>query len=219
MVILKINIQNRLFSLFLSSELIEMNKAERTKQFIIEQAAPIFNEKGIAGTSVDDVLKAAKVAKGCLYNHFENKEELSYQTTDYLLKKITDRTAAVMSKESSAKGKIYAYLDFNKNPLDTPIDGGCPIFNLAVEADDNNPVIKQKVKDTLLAGQKMFAKILKDGIKDGEFSNTLNPEEFAFKMFAAIEGAIVICRALDSTRLMHTLVKSLKNELSAFQLK
>jgi len=45
-------------------------KAERTRQFIIEQAAPLFNERGVAGVSIDDVLKVTRVAKGCLYGHF-----------------------------------------------------------------------------------------------------------------------------------------------------
>lgn len=194
-----------------------MSKAERTKQFIIEQAAPIFNEKGIAGTSIDDVLHAAKVAKGCLYNHFENKEALSNETADFLLKKITGRIGAVMGKETSAKAKIYAYLDFSKNPLDTFIEGGCPILNMAVEADDNNPAIKQKVRDTMVAGQKMFSAVLKEGIKNGEFTDALDPEEFAFKLFTAIEGATVVCRVLDSVKPMLSLIRNLKKELAGFE--
>ncbi len=196
-----------------------MSKAERTKQFIIEQAAPIFNEKGIAGTSVDDVLKASKVAKGCLYGHFENKEALAVETIDYLLKKISGRIGVVVSKGSSAKEKIFAYLDFNKDPLDTFIDGGCPIFNMAVDSDDTNPAIRQKVRETIVTGQKMFSDILKDGIKKGELADTLDPDEFAFKMFTAIEGATVVCRVLDSAKPMQGLIRSLKQELSAHEVK
>jgi AcrR family transcriptional regulator len=196
-----------------------MTKAERTKQFIIEQAASHFNEKGVAGTSVDDVLKAAKVAKGCLYDHFENKEALAVETVDYMLKKISYRVAEVMNRESSAKAKIFAYLDFNKDPLDTLINGGCPIFNMAVDSDDTNAVIKQKVRETLLAGNKGFSDILKEGIRRGEFSATLDPEEFAFKMFTAIEGATVMCRVFNNIRPMHGLIKNLKNELSSYELK
>lgn len=62
-----------------------MTKAERTKKFIIEQAAPIYNEKGVAGTNVDDVLDATKLTKGAIYSHFKNKDDLSMQVTDYLL--------------------------------------------------------------------------------------------------------------------------------------
>ena len=122
-----------------------MTKAERTKKFIIETAAPIYNEKGIAGTNVDDVLEATKLTKGAIYSHFKNKDDLSMQVTDYLLEKITVGTDQAMSKGNTAKEKIFAYLDFNAEPLKTYIKGGCPIFNLAVEADDNHSCIKSKV--------------------------------------------------------------------------
>jgi TetR/AcrR family transcriptional repressor of nem operon len=196
-----------------------MRKAERTKQTIIEQAAPLFNQKGIAGTTIDDVLQAAKVAKGCLYSHFENKEDLSAQTADFLLAKITGRIQEAMSHATTAKGRIFAYLDYCKDPLDTAIVGGCPIFNLAVEADDNNPAVKQKVGAVLEAAQAKFVTILQAGIDQGELSPTLKAADFAFKMFSAVEGATVICRVLASSQPMHRLVKTLKDELETYSLK
>lgn len=195
-----------------------MGKAERTKQFIIEQAAPIFNEKGIAGTSVDDVLKAAKVAKGCLYNHFENKEALANETIDYLFERTTSCISLAMSREKTAKGKIHAYLDYNKDPFNTITSGGCPILNMAIESDDNSPVIKEKTRKVIITGQKGFSDILLKGIEDGEYSSSLNTVEFAFKMFAAIEGATMMCRILGSNKSMLSLIKGLKKELSTYQL-
>jgi len=44
-----------------------MTKSERTRQFIIETSAPIFNTKGIAATAYSDVMQATKMAKGGLY--------------------------------------------------------------------------------------------------------------------------------------------------------
>ena len=35
-----------------------MNKAEKTRQFIVEKTAPIFNMKGDAGTSLSDMTEA-----------------------------------------------------------------------------------------------------------------------------------------------------------------
>ena len=51
-------------------------KAERTRQFIIEASAPIINKKGVAGTSLTDIMEATKLAKGGIYGNFENKEEI-----------------------------------------------------------------------------------------------------------------------------------------------
>jgi len=196
-----------------------MTKAERTKQFILEKAGPIYNVKGINGTAIDDVLDAAKVTKGCLYNHFENKEDLSAQTADYLLKKIKDGTTRAMSKEKTAKGKIFAYMDFNRDPLNTYIEGGCPIFNMAVECDDNHSTIKKKVSAVAGLSHESFTQILQSGIENGEFSNALDPAVFAFKVFAAVEGGIVMCRVMNTNTPMKGLIKNLKQELEHYEIK
>jgi AcrR family transcriptional regulator len=193
-----------------------MTKAERTKQFIIEQAAPIYNEKGIAGTNVDDILEATKLTKGAIYSHFKNKDDLSIQVAEYLLEKIASGTDQAIKKGKTAKEKIFAYLDFNAHPLQTYIKGGCPIFNFAVESDDNNTCLKSKVNQSLLKSQKYFASILRDGIKAREFSPSLNPEAFAFKMYASIEGAIVLCRMMNNEKPMQGLIDALKSELNSY---
>ncbi len=47
-----------------------MTKAEKTKQFILEKAAVLFNQNGYAGTSMDDIMKATGLSKGALYGNF-----------------------------------------------------------------------------------------------------------------------------------------------------
>lgn len=195
-----------------------LTKAERTKQFILETAAPLYNEKGISGVSIDDVLEATKLTKGCIYGHFEGKDDLSEQVIEYSLNSMTEKVAATVLKQTTAKGKINAFIDFYKNPIDTYIAGGCPIFNTAVEADDNFPAIKQKVAKKLLEGQQALSDIIKQGIDDGEFSQQLDPQRFAFKLVAAIEGAIVICRTINSAQPMYDLINDLKKELDQYTL-
>lgn len=194
-----------------------MSKAEQTRQFIIEKAAVIFNERGIAGTSIDDVLKAADVAKGCLYGHFESKEELAYASVDYMLGKIVARREAVLAKHTSAIDKIHAYLEEKRNPLNTLLQGGCPVINFSVESDDTNPVIKKKIKAMYESGFKTFTKVLQDGVDTGELSDKLIPEEFAAKMYAAVQGAIVVCRIMHNTKPMQLVIQSLKDELDTYR--
>lgn len=192
-------------------------KAERTKQFILETAAPIFNQKGIAGANIDDVLEASKLTKGCLYGHFDGKEDLSIQVVNYMLDYNAKRLEASISKEKSAKGKVHAFLDFYKNPLDTAIKGGCPIFNVAVESDDTFPEINAKVAEVLKKGQAWFVAVLEKGIEDGEFSTKLRPDIYAFKAFAAVEGGLILCKTLNTAKPMQGLIKSLKEELEQFR--
>ncbi|PAM93769.1 TetR family transcriptional regulator [Flavobacterium sp. IR1] len=195
-----------------------LTKAEKTKQFILETAMPLYNEKGISGVHIDDVLAATKLTKGCLYGHFENKEDLSEQVIDLSLKMISEKVRLAVSKGKSAKGKIFAFMDFYKNPIQTQIPGGCPIFNNAVESDDNYPVVKQKIAKIFRAGQEELTALLQEGIDNGEFTSELEPAVFAFKMVAAIEGGIVMCRVMDTAKPLQSLIKSLKSELERYSI-
>ncbi|OXA89006.1 TetR/AcrR family transcriptional regulator [Flavobacterium hercynium] len=193
-----------------------LTKAEKTKQFILETAMPLYNEKGISGVHIDDVLAATKLTKGCLYGHFENKEDLSEQVIDLSLKLISDKIRLAVSKGKSVKGKIFAFMDFYKNPIQTQIPGGCPIFNNAVESDDNYPLVKQKIAKIFRAGQEELTALLQEGIDNGEFTSKLEPAVFAFKMVAAIEGGIVMCRVMDTAKPLQSLIKSLKSEIDQY---
>jgi TetR/AcrR family transcriptional repressor of nem operon len=65
-----------------------MSKAERTKQFIVEKTAPIFNTKGYAGTSLNDMINATGLTKGSIYGNFVNKDDVALAAFDYNLKKV-----------------------------------------------------------------------------------------------------------------------------------
>lgn len=195
-----------------------LTKAEKTKQFILETAVPLYNEKGISGVNIDDVLEATKLTKGCLYGHFEGKDDLSEQVIDLALKMVSDKIRAEVYKGKTIKAKIFGFLDFYKNPFETFISGGCPIFNTAVQVDDNHPVIKEKVAKVFKTGQQELTALLQHGIDNGEFSKNLDPVVFAFKLVASVEGGVVMCRVMDTAKPMQGLIKSLKMELEQYRI-
>ena len=54
-----------------------MSTAEKTRQFIIESTAEIFNKKGYAGTSLAHISEATGLTKGSIYGNFANKYEVA----------------------------------------------------------------------------------------------------------------------------------------------
>ncbi len=54
-------------------------RSRRTREKIRQVADALFTEKGVKGTTVDDIVAAAKIAKGTFYLHFSCKEELILQ--------------------------------------------------------------------------------------------------------------------------------------------
>jgi AcrR family transcriptional regulator len=60
-----------------------MSKAEKTKQFIIEKTASLFNTKGYTSTSLSDITKATGLTKGSIYGNFENRDKVALEVYQF----------------------------------------------------------------------------------------------------------------------------------------
>jgi len=199
--------------IFVSTFNVNMTKADKTKKWIIEQAAPIFNKRGVAGTAMSDIMEATKLSKGSLYVHFQDKEELSYSAVDFNLNLFVTRISEIMGRHKTAKEKLLGMLDSLSDPLHPPIVGGCPMLNFGLEADDTNPVILQKVNKTITTVQQGVSSLVQQGIKSGQFRKTWNPKIFATKMFALLEGGILLSRVSGKRDQMEIIIKIIKDEV------
>ncbi|GAA0542981.1 TetR/AcrR family transcriptional regulator [Chitinophaga japonensis] len=195
-----------------------MTKAERTRRYIIEKAAPIINRKGMAGTSISDIMEATQLAKGGVYGNFESKEEICAEALDYLLRKVSAAIEAKLATKHSYGDKLFALLDYYKGSLKIPGFSGCPLLNFGTEADDTNPLIKQKVSKAIAYSQQRIASMISAGIAAGEFAKELDAGLFALKAFAMIEGALWMSHVQGNNRQLRIVTDLLKKEIMAHSL-
>ncbi|WP_306350610.1 TetR/AcrR family transcriptional regulator [Flavobacterium sp. '19STA2R22 D10 B1'] len=193
-----------------------MTKAERTRQFIIEKAAPIINQKGIAGTAISDIMEATKLAKGGIYGNFESKDEICLEAFNYLTKGVADGIDRVLIKRNTAKDKLFFLLDHYTNDLAMNDLGGCPLLNFGTETDDTNPQIKMQVNKAIMDAQNRIKNIVEEGMAKGEFNKNVDAELFAIKTFALVEGGILIGRIQGNTNQMKKIMEQLKIEIESF---
>lgn len=190
-----------------------MTKAEKTRQFIIEKSAPIFNVKGIAGTAMSDIMEATNLAKGSLYLHFENKDALALCVVDYNLKFLVDRAHAAANKYKTVKDKLAAFIDITGDPSNPPLEGGCPMLNFGTEADDTYPAVRKKVSKAMDSLQLHIAKLVEEGIAAGEFKKNWNAEQFSVRAFSMIEGGILMSRVSGKPEKLKMIIAMLKKEI------
>jgi len=190
-----------------------MTKAQKTRQLIIEKSAPIFNTKGIAATAMSDIMEATKLSKGSLYVHFEDKEALSHCVVDYSLQQLVGKITAEINRYTSPKEKLIASVAFLSDPLNPPLAGGCPMLNFGMEADDTNPAILFKIGKVVKALQHTTATIIEQGIAAGVFKKNWDATIFATKMFALVEGGIMISRVTGRRDQMKIILKIIKDEI------
>src|SRR5665647_1395243 len=192
----------------------KVKKGERTKRFIIEKSAPIINRKGMAGTSLSDIMGATKLAKGGIYGNFESKDEICLESFLYLTQKLTIRLDRAVSNGKTARERFLNLLEAYKDNKNT--EGGCPILNFGAEADDTNPSMKENVKRSIRMSQKRIFDIVSEGIANNEISSAINPKNFSMKVFAMIEGAILCRRVLESNAQMSIIIETIQKEFESY---
>ena len=189
-----------------------MPKAEQTRAFIIEKAAPVFNTKGFAGTTLTDLENATGLTKGSIYNNFDNKDEVARAVFDFNLDQVSNLIDAEMSLHRSAKGQLMAYVKvYGDGSLKYPFPkGGCPILNTAVESDDTHPELRKKAAAAILAWKARIVSLIKMGIDSKEFRPAVDAESTALTIVAAIEGAVMISRVMGKPHYRVAVMKSIK---------
>ncbi|MES2064677.1 MAG: TetR/AcrR family transcriptional regulator [Bacteroidota bacterium] len=192
-----------------------MSKGESTKQMIIEKATPIFNKKGIFGTSMSDIMEASNLSKGSLYVHFEDKDSLAFSVLEYSLGLQNKKLSTCMDHIDDPYEKLLAYLEVYHDPMNPTVPGGCPMMNFGMEADDNFPLVKERVNRAIEMRQKFLEGIIKAGIQEGVFKPGWNYREFATVMFAMIQGGIMVCRIAGGSAKMVAVSNQLKSLIQA----
>ena len=168
-----------------------MSKSERTKAFIIETVAPIFNKNGYAAMSLSKITKATGLTKGAIYGHFENKEELAIESFKFSVRKVLkDLNETVNKGETPLKmlrnvALFYEdYYEYNKQ------FGGCPILNIGVDANNQNKIITQLVQSYNHRILEQFSMLIEKAKETDEIKNSIDSMLYAKRFFYMIEGAV-----------------------------
>jgi TetR/AcrR family transcriptional regulator, transcriptional repressor for nem operon len=119
-----------------------LTKGELTRQKIVATAAPLFNQKGFAGCSMQDVMEATGLEKGGLYRHFSTKEELAAEAFRYALRSsVKTRTDGLESAGGPLAQLRFFVRRFVEEPSTMP--GGCVLMNTAIDADDGMLALRE----------------------------------------------------------------------------
>lgn len=196
-----------------------MTKSEKTRRMILEKAAALFNQKGIAGTSMNDIMEATGLTKGGLYGNFESKDKIAEAAFDYAVesvwREVSVRTKLIEHTLDKLKAVVYFYKERVFTP---PVEGGCPIMNTAVEADNNHPALQKKVKEALDFWRYKIKISLEKGKEKGEVKPEVDSEEFATLFIATLEGGILLARSYNQIEPFNITSRHLINMIEQLRL-
>lgn len=174
------------------------NKGERTRSFIIERSAPIFNTQGFAGTSMKDIMQATGLEKGGIYNHFGSKRDIALAAFDYAIAMTYQRIRVTIESIEHHADRLIALCDvFSTFLLEPVVEGGCPLMNMAIDADDTEPILRDAVKRAMSYLDAIIHAIIDEGKGVGYIRQDVNAPALATVMIAILEGALMLSKLHD----------------------
>lgn len=90
-------------------------QAAATREVIVTEARTLFAERGYGGTSIDDILERAGVARGALYHHFDSKqavfEAVYQQVHDEIVNRVLGAALAAGEPWAGVRQGLATFLD------------------------------------------------------------------------------------------------------------
>jgi len=187
-----------------------------TRNQILDAAKRVITQKGFHGSTMEDIAKAAGVAKGTSYLYFKSKVELYLAVMerefDYITSCFEEITKSRIPVLKKIEGIISFFIEYMKENRDF-------IFSLMYEPPlikMNKGVIHKRYRNKIDNIRRKFIEVIEEGIRRGEIIKE-EPEILVDVIFGAIVRPViqfVICKQtedIDSLKLpiMNILTKGI----------
>jgi AcrR family transcriptional regulator len=174
------------------------SKGRATRDRIVDVAARLMFQRGVAGTSVDDVRAAATVSGSQISHYFHDKRDLVRQVVASRRNDVQDfHTQPRLDALDSLK-VLHAWVDANMADVDSVYrKGGCVYGSLAGELIEGD----SDIHADLAAGYDDWIDLLHDGLNAmqhrGDLGPQANPRHLAVSLVAAHQGGALVTYATD----------------------
>lgn len=196
-----------------------MRNRDETIGVILKHAGKLFNSHGYKATSIGHITKATGYTKGAVYRHFKSKEGLEAETLSYLTSLMYENLGRRIKNEKTAGDKLRAVLSYHESYITKPpIQGGCPLLNAAIEADDSNPLLRKKAHGILNTLKESIIHILEKGIEYKQIKKSVDKNYFATVMIASLEGAIMMSKLTKTDHDINIVLRHLEKMITEIEI-
>jgi AcrR family transcriptional regulator len=163
---------------------------------------------------MSELMKATGLEKGGIYRHFDSKEQLAAEAFEYAWQAAIDTRRRDLDSISNSVEWLKQFVDnfINRRPL---VPGGCPLLNMAINADNGNRALRQLALEALRRWQRDFTEVITRGIARKEIESAVNGSEVADMIISSLEGALMISRLEGDKRALFGIQSCLNSYLDS----
>jgi TetR/AcrR family transcriptional regulator, transcriptional repressor for nem operon len=181
-------------------------KGARTRARIVEEAAALIHERGVAGTTLEDVKAAAEVSGSQMYHYFPDKDDLVQAVIDHNADGIVSRNRQALGGANGVEAWRKMVIAAAKR---TKAKGGCALGSLVGQLAESDP----EARALIASGFDQWAAAIGDGLRslhaEGKLPPGVDPDDLAITLLATLEGGLLLAQAQRSTRPFETAVNTL----------
>jgi len=181
-------------------------KGERTRARIVEAAAALIHERGVAGATLEDVRTAAGVSGSQMTHYFADKNDLVQAVIDYQADAIVNRQRQALGGANGVEAWRNMVITAAKR---TKAKGGCQLGSLVGQLAESDP----EARSLLAAGFDQWAAAIGDGLRslhaDGKLPSDIDPDDLAITLLATLQGGLLLAQVQQSSRPIETAVNTL----------
>ena len=181
-------------------------KGARTRARIVEEAATLIHERGVANTTLEDVKLAAEVSGSQMYHYFPDKNELLQAVITYQADSIVSRNRRVLSGAQGVEAWRNMVISAAKR---TKARGGCQLGSLVGQLAETDP----EARALIAAGFDQWSATIAEGLRslqaEGELQSDIDPDDLAITLLATLEGGLLLAQVLGNSRPFETAIDTL----------
>jgi TetR/AcrR family transcriptional regulator, transcriptional repressor for nem operon len=173
-------------------------KGRATRARIVDVAARLMFERGVAGTSIDEVRNAAGVSGSQISHYFRDKRDLTRQVVAARGNDVQEFHTQPQLGALDSLDALQAWVDANIDAVDAVYrQGGCVYGSLAGELIEADP----EIHDDLAAGYNRWLELFRAGLtamrRRGDLRPDADPRHLAVSLVAAHQGGALVTFATD----------------------
>jgi TetR/AcrR family fatty acid metabolism transcriptional regulator len=160
-------------------------KQEEKYNKILEAATRVFAREGFHNAKIEDVAKEAGVAHGTVYLYFGGKDDLLISIFQENLEGLVEYVGLEVEKEANAEDKLRRMISLQIELIETNSELA---ELMLVEFPQTGKFLSNSVIHDLAAYIDMIANILKEGVAEGAFDDSIDVNVVATVIYSGIQG-------------------------------
>lgn len=162
------------------------------RERIASAASVLFMEKSIAGTSMDDIAKAAGYSKATLYVYFENKEEIVGVLVLESIQKLYDYLSSALTQQETTRARYDGICrSLVQYQEEFPFYFKVALDKINIDFEHTDYLLEEK--ETFQVGEKIneiMQDFLLSGIEKGDLRSDLDPILTILSFWGMLSGLV-----------------------------